>query len=156
MIKNNCSNFQEVSSRITELGFPYKEINSVEEDYKNYKYSESILNNYVLDNFNWAVDVGFKVPYLLKEKKDIQKYIKNIKESEDVFIDNNIKEIKDFNNFKEVISKFNQEYNNTDDYLVLFTKALEVNVFNNIKDEKFKRFIIDNDLFNRLKYYCEK
>jgi hypothetical protein len=156
MIKNNCSNFQEAAFRITELGFPYKEINSVEEDCKNYKYSESILNNYVLDNFNWAVEVGFKVPYLLKEEKDIQKYIKNIKESEDVFIDNNIKEIKDFNDFKEIISKFNQEYNNTDDYLVLFTKDLEVNVFNNIKDEKFKRFIIDNDLFNRFKYYCEK
>lgn len=156
MIKNNCSNFQEVAYRISNLGFPYKEMDFVEESCRNYKYSESILNNYVLENFNWAVEVGFKVPYMLKEEKAIKEYIKYIKECEYIFIDNNIKEIKNFNDFKEVISKFNKEYNDTDNYLILYTKALEKNIFNNIKDDILNKFIVDNDLFNRLKYYFEK
>ncbi|MCK9292459.1 hypothetical protein M0P25_00005, partial [archaeon] len=113
-------------------------------------------NNYVLENFNWAVEVGFKVPYMLKEEKAIKEYIKYIKECEDIFIDNNIKEIKNFNDFKEVISKFNKEYNDIDNYFILYTKALEKNIFTNIKDDILNKFIVDNDLFNRLKYYFEK
>lgn len=156
MVRDNCSNFDEVAQRISQLGYPYKDMNLDEANNPDYKYTESILNNYVLDNFEWAFEVGFKLPYMLKEEKDIKKISKYIIESDVTFTDNSMLEIKDFNDFKEAIAKFNKENNTPSSNLTLYTKALEDNVFNNIKNEKLKKFILDNDLFNRLKYYFEK
>lgn len=156
MLRDNCSNYEEVAQKIRDLGYPYKEMNFVERDYPDYKYSESILNNYILDNFEWAADVGFKLPYNLKVEKKIKKHSSYITELDDVFTDNASIKIENILDFIKAISKFNNEYKFLESNKIIFyTKALEKNLFDNINNEKLKKFIEDNDLFNRLKYLLE-
>lgn len=158
MARDKCFNYEEVSQRIAEFGFPVKEMGFVERDYPNYKYTENILNNYVLDNFEWSVDVGFKLPYELKEEKIIKKQKNLVEENNDVFKDLKIKKINTIREFIDVIGNFNSENfsNQYSNKIILYTKALEKNIFENIDNEKLKKFILENDLFQRLKYYISK
>lgn len=57
-----------VAQEIMKYGFPYKTMFLGPNEYNDYEYSESILNNYVIDNYEWAVKQNFKLPYLFKFK----------------------------------------------------------------------------------------
>jgi hypothetical protein len=151
MSRDRLTNHDDVAQRISELGYPYKEMNFVERDYPDYKYSENILNHYVLDNFEWATDTGFKIPYKLKEEDDIKKYIKCIKINTDKEF---IAEMK-INNIPELLSEikmFNNTFNKkTGSKIELYTKALESSINQAITNKKLKQFIEENNLINRLK-----
>jgi hypothetical protein len=158
MARDRCFNFNEVSQRIAEFGFPLKEMDFVERDYPDYKYTENILNNYVIDNFEWSVDVGFKLPYELKEEKIIKKQRNLVEENKEIFKVSIIKKITTIKEFIETIGDFNSEYisNQYSNKIIFYTKALEKNLFDNIDNKKLERFILDNNLFQRLKYYISK
>lgn len=152
MARDRLNNHEEVAQRISELGLPYKEMNFVERDYPDYKYSENLLNHYVLDNFEWATDTGFKLPYKLKEEEDIKKYIKCIKTNTDKEFVVDLK----ITNMPELLSEikmFNNTFNKkTGSKIELYTKALEKSVSEAIKNDKLKAFVYENDLINRLKF----
>lgn len=158
MARDKCFNYEDVSQRIAEFGFPLKEMDFVERDYPDYKYTENILNNYVIDNFEWAVDSGFKLPYELKEEKIIKKQRNLVEENKEIFKCHKIKKINTIKEFIETIGNFNSEYisNQYSNRIILYTKALEKNIFDNIDNKKLEKFILDNNLFQRLKYYISK
>ena len=152
MARDRLTNHDEVAQRISELGYPYKEMNFVERDYPDYRYSENLLNHYVLDNFEWAIDTKFKIPYKLKEENEIKRYIKGIKINTDKDFTVELK----ITNIPELISEirmFNNTFNRKNGSKTeIYVKALEKSVINAIKNDKLKKFVYENDIINRLKF----
>ena len=156
MVKEKMNNFDEVSQRISELGYPFKDMRFEENEYPDYEYSESILNNYVIDNYKWSVQNGFKLPYELKEEKRIKR-LKYMIEEIDTSIDHvEMNEITNMQELLHEISEFNKKFkNNKNNKVIYYTKLLERSILNSIKDEYFKQFITYNNLIERLKFYEE-
>lgn len=154
MNENKCYNYEEVSQRIEELGFEYKEMKFIESEYPGYKYSENILNNYVLENMEWSLKSGFKLPYKLKEEK--KKNLLSVVEIPQVFNDSGMKEIYNVNEMITEINEFNKRYvSNVQSKTKFYSKCLEMNVMKNIKCEVLKEFVRENKLIERLKYYMK-
>ncbi len=154
MAKEKFYNYEEVAQRISEFGYPHKDMRFAENEYPDYEYSESLLNNYVLDNYKWSVQVGFKLPYPLKEEIKLKKIKYMIEELDADLEFVEMQEITNVNELLNAISDFNKLFkNNKNNKVIYYSKLLERSVLNAIKDEHFKRFIVFNDLIKRLKFY---
>lgn len=151
--RDKITNHEEIAQKITELGYPYKEMNFTENEYPDYKYNEKLLNSYVLENFEWATENKFKLPYELKEEKQIKKYTKYIKD-EDKYCPDTIEEIKNPNDLIYEIKKFNNTFNTkTNGKIGLHLTQLEKYIPQHINNPKLKEFITQNNLIERLKRY---
>jgi len=154
MARDKLTNYDEVAQRIANLEYPYKEMSFAENEYPDYKYNEKILQNYVLDNFEWAQEVGFKIPYQLPEEKKIKKYYALCRENPQKIIYNDMQKINDFKELVFGINKFNKKiYRKIGGLLFFNTQTLKKYIYENITNEKFKKFIEQNELIERLKYF---
>jgi hypothetical protein len=154
--RDGITNIPEIKKEIENTLKTTITMNFNEKEYPNYKYSENIINNYVIDNYKWSVQTNFKLPYDLKEEKKLKK-IKYMIEEIDINIPRiYMEEIKNINDLLNRISNFNKEFkNNKNNKVIYYTKLLERSILDSIKDEYFKKFVIYNNLINRLKFYEE-
>jgi DNA segregation ATPase FtsK/SpoIIIE-like protein len=151
--ENEIQNHEQIAEGIEKLGYPHKDMSFAENEYPDYEYSEHLLNSYVLENFEWATDVDFKIPYTLKEQTQIQKHKNYIKKTPEQFIDHDnedveittptqlITEIKKFNN------KFQKRQSN---YIFVYNEALKTNMLMRIKNTKLLKFIKQNEMLEKL------
>lgn len=132
---------REIERNLSILGYPSEDMTPPSDEYQ---YSQRILINWCIENFEWCVETGYKMPYKIKAMK--QKYMENT----DIF---NF-EKRRITTYRELID-YIREFNNKtmiqkNTYQIFFIPALYKNVIDNI-DKKLWKFVEMNDLWNRIK-----
>jgi hypothetical protein len=150
--RDSITDIDKVSKFISECGYPYKDMSFDRKSYTDYEYSESLLNSYVLNNWQWSVEAGYKLPYRLHEEYKIS--CMQLIDKDNVFYTDDFKlsKICNYAQLVNMIKAFNNKYCvRGASKITYYSKELAIVVNNNLS-LNFKKFVVMNNLFNRLKY----
>ena len=145
MDKYNVQNREEVAQRIVQLGYWYESMVPI--DNPDYVYSESILNNWCLDNWELCLQKGITIPYPFKrnakykflEKEDSKDYeARELHSPWDVYY-----YVKNFNNATSVALGGERT--------AFYVKAMKENVLKNIVDKDLIKWLSDNKFLEKIK-----
>jgi hypothetical protein len=138
-------NREEVAQRIVNLGYWYEAMTPI--DSPEYVYSESILNNWVFDHWEFCLEKGFKLPYHISKNK-----VYGVLFKDDVFDwdEKELKSVWDVYYYAKNFNNSNCKYL-AGDRIIFYPDALAYNVFKNISDEKLINWIKENDFIKEVK-----
>ena len=132
---------REIERNLSILGYPSEDMTPPSDEYQ---YSQRILINWCIENFEWCVETGYKIPYKIKAVK--QDYREGYKD-----IDFRVERIRNYRDLINYIREFNNKTMiQKNSYQIFFIESLKKNVLENI-DQKLWEFIEMNGLWNRIK-----
>lgn len=145
MDKYNIQNRDEVNYRLVALGYSDKGVPRIENS--EYVYTESLLNNWVMDFWEFCLDKNFLLPYPVWYSNSIEFMIRN-----NNYVDSRTIDLKS----PRMIIDYIKEWNNTTmkkvgDREVYFYEDMKKNVMSKITNPKLRTWVEQNKFLDKVK-----
>lgn len=145
MDKYDIKNREEVGRAFESLGYWYEDMCPVED--KSYTYSNAILNNWVMENWEFCLDHNFLLPYpiLYSRSKEYMTKVNNKIDERNIDLKT-----------PRMIINYIREWNistmeKIGDREVYFVEDMKKNVMNKISNLKLKQWVEENKFLDKVK-----